>query len=350
VVSRVGFPSGFQLVIWVIAVLASVPLVRPALVFRKNDEVLATSEVASMTNLLVARNALIALNAIFAAYNALDVANLWAGSPPSGMSTQVYAHHGAIWLTVALAMMSAVVSALFRGPVATDPNGSLARTLGWIWLAQGVLLATGTYRRIGIHIATSGLSSLRIAGILGTTVVVIGVGLVAYKLFARRSMMWLVRRQLDAFALAVVVFAIAPTHLISARVNVERIEHGEYRPLVHISEQASEVESAAALLPLLRHPDVRVRQGVAAHLRHERIQLSVDHVQRSPLLVRDVVSVRTAVKLDARQDELQSLLGPLDRHRDAEAASVLHELQLAANRGEDLAKVKALDVVQAPAN
>lgn len=337
-----GLPSAYQLVIWVAAAIASVPLLRPALVFRKDDDTLAVSDVASSTSLLVARNALVALNAIFAAYNALDVAHLWAGSPPSGMSTQAYAHHGAVWLTVALAMLTAVVSVLFRGSVATDPNGKLARVLGFAWIAQGGLLATGTYRRIGIHITTSGLSSLRIAGIMGTTVVVLGLFFVAYKLFARRSTMWLVRRQLDSVAVALVLFAIAPTHLLGARLNVERVSRGEYRPLVHIYEQAREEESAAALLPLLDHPDVRVRQGVACYLQLEHGSLRHERARPSSFFARDLASARAFTALDARARDLEELVGTREKNPSVNGCSVLENLQLAANRDESLDSVKPM--------
>ena len=127
-------------------------------------------------------------------------------------------------------------------------------------------------------------------GILDTTLVVAGLVAVALKLRRRHTLTWLVRRQLDAFAVALVLYAVFPTHLVSARVNVARIENGEYRPVLHMFRQSTQPESAASLLPLLGHSDVRVRQGVAALLEHEREVLSHDVGAQASWRERDVAT------------------------------------------------------------
>ena len=76
--------------------------------------------------LIVARNALVPLNVVFFIYNALDASYLWAGAPPPGVTERQYAHEGAAWLTVALALLTVVVGVMFRGPLAHDPQGKTA--------------------------------------------------------------------------------------------------------------------------------------------------------------------------------------------------------------------------------
>jgi hypothetical protein len=286
--------------------------------------------VATKTSALVARNALVLLNAMFLLYNVLDATCLWAGAPPKGVTTQAYAHQGAFWLTVALAMLTAVVGYFFRGALAHDPNAKLQRILGYTWMAQGLVLALGTYRRIAIHVAYSGLSDLRIVGILGTTLVVGGMALVAFKLHRMRSFGWLVRKQLDAFAIALVLYAVMPTHYVASRVNVTRIERGEYRPLVHMFRQSDSTESAAELVPLLDHSDLRVRQGVAALLLDKRDELKKDVDAESSFRQRNVAERRTLAALDDASPRMLETLGKADR---SEARNVLLELARVSNDG-----------------
>jgi hypothetical protein len=292
---------------------------------------------ATPVALAVSRNALVMLNLLFLAYNALDAAYLWSGSPPAGMRTQQYAHAGAFWLTVALVMLTAVVGVMFRAALAHDGRAASARTLAYVWCTQGAVLAAGTYRRIAIHIAKSGLSDLRIVGILGTTRVATGVVLVAWKLRERRTFTWLVRRQLDAFALTAALYAVVPTHLASAHVNVARIGAGEYRPAMHMFRQAASEESVAAVLPLLDHSDVRIRQGVAAILEEERERLRAG--EPAAWRERSFAATRAIAVLDAAGPKIAATLGNVDR-RDARRS--LYEVTRVANEDRSLEEILAV--------
>ncbi|MDB4944663.1 MAG: hypothetical protein JWP97_4197, partial [Labilithrix sp.] len=339
----VGLPSVGHLFFWGFVVVGAVTLLRPATRLARGGEAAVVTGESSPLARTTARNTLGALNALFLAHNALDAAYLWSGAPPAGLDTRHYAHEGAFWLTVALVMLTAVVSVLFRGPLASDPQAKAARALAFLWMGQGVVLALGTYRRIAIHVGHSGLSDLRIVGILGTTLVVAGLGLVAWKLRHRRSFTWLLRRQLDALVLTLVVYAVLPTHLVSARVNVARIEGGEYRPVLHMFRQSMKAESADALVPLLRHPDVRVRQGVAALLERTRAQLEREvhgsAGERPTWRERDLASERALAALDAAAPLIAATLGAVDR--DA-ARDALLDVSRIANEGSSLEELLAV--------
>jgi hypothetical protein len=326
----VGVPSPLRVGVWIVATVAAVALLRPACRLAKGSEAAPRELEATPTSVLVARNALYALNVLFLLYNALDAAYLWSGAPPAGMRTQQYAHQGAFWLTLALVMLTGVIGVMFKGPLAHDPRAARSRTLAYAWMGQGLVLALGTYRRIAIHIGNSGLSDLRIVGILGTTLVVVGVVTVAVKLRHGRTLTWLVRRQLDAFAVALVLYAVFPTHLASARINVARIENGEYRPLLHMFRQSTQPESAGTLVPLLRHDDLRIRQGVAALLEHERERLRAEVDAQRSWRARDVATRRSLEALDEAAPAIGEALGSVDR---AAARQVLLELSRVANEG-----------------
>ena len=339
IASVVAFPSPLRIFFWAISLVAAFALLRPAIRLAQGSEAAVADGEATPTSLLVARNALGALNVLFFLYNALDAACLWSGATPAGMTTQKYAHAGAFWLTIALVMCTGVVGVMFRGPLSHDARAKTSRTLAYVWMAQGLVLALGTYRRIAIHIAHSGLSDLRIVGITGTTLVVAGVVAVALKLHRRHTFTWLVRRQLDAFALALVLYAVFPTHLVSARVNVARIEGGEYAPVLHMFRQSQQPESAAELLPLLQHKDLRVRQGVAALLETEQKSLAAGVGQQGSWRERDVASRATIQKLDAAGPQISAVLGTVDR---SAARHVLLELSRVADEGRSWEELLAV--------
>ncbi len=284
-VSGAGWvPSPVRCVFWAGCAVVAAALLRPAIrSITGLDARLGTAHVSeagdaapAASRLALARNGMIALNALFLGYNALDAVYLWGGHAPSGITHTEYAHAGTAWLTVAFVLSTIVLGALFRGPIEHHAHGRLARGLAHAWAAQNFLLAAGTFRRITMYIAYSGLTQLRIVGIFGTTLATLGLAIVVYKLARRRTMLWVLHRQLDALALAVAVFIVAPTDDLAMRYNAARIAADQYRPLLHLYEQPIRPEAVPALLPLLDHPDPVVREGVAVIAAAQRDRLRAD--------------------------------------------------------------------------
>lgn len=307
-----GRPTFTHALVWSLAAIAGVALVRPAISLAARPGRWDAAGEPTAMRVAIARNSMIGVNGLFLAYNALETAHLYVGRPPEGMSTQVYAHHGVAWLTVALVLLTVVVAVLFRGPLVTHPAGRGARALAMLWIAQGLLVAVGAGWRIGLHVADSGLSTMRIVGILGTALVVIGVVLVGRAVRRARTASWLVTRQLDAFLVVVVLFAVAPTQWLSAQVNVWAIERGAIAPLLHMRAQSRDAESAAALLPLLDHPSPVVRQGVGAMLDRERLRLHEELLRRRSWRERDLLTAAARRALVEAEDRITLARGRSD--------------------------------------
>lgn len=307
------FPSFGRIVTAISLAFGAILLVRPALFRSKRVEAADTTGESTARGLRMSRNALVPLNVVFFAYNALDAAYLYAGAPPPGMTERQYAHQGAAWLTVGLVVLNAVVGFMFRGALAHDERAKRTRILAYVWLGQGFVLALGTFRRLSIHITTSGLSNFRILGIFGTGLVTFGLVLVALKLTRRRSFTWLLRRQLDALVIAGLGFSLLPTHRVSAPVNVSRAMAHEYQSLVNVEEQAAEAESAAALLPLLEHDDERIRRGVAALLLNERDALRVRTRASLRWADGDLATAGALRDLEKATPKLEAVLGDVER-------------------------------------
>jgi hypothetical protein len=341
VANVVSFPSPLRIFFWFSVLAGGAVLLRPGVWTSRGAEAASTDGEAAETSVQIARNALIGLNALFVAFIGLDAKFLIIGAAPAGMTTQDYAHQGAFWLTVALLMLTAVIGFFFRGPLAHDASVPVekVRTLAYAWMGQGLILALATYRRIAIHIAHSGLSDLRIVGILGTTLVVSGVLLVALKLKKQKTFTWLVRRQLDAFAITAVVYSLTSTHALGAAVNVQRVEHGEYRPLLHAFAQSHHAESVTTYLPLLHHHDQRVREGVAALLLEERTRLRRDVAEQTSWRSRDLASRHALAQLET--PDLDLALG--NASPDA-AKDVLLQIAHVANEDRSLEEILSIPI------
>ncbi len=282
--SLAWFPSPLRVLFWGLCALAAAGILRP--VTRElagldarlgpGEALAAVDEEAPDARITLARNGMLALNVLFVAYNALDAVYLWIGRAPEGVSHTDYAHGGAAWLTVALVMSTIVLGVLFRGPLATDPKGKVARALAYAWAGQNLVLAAGTFRRITMYVSYSGLTSLRMVGIFGTALATAGLVIAVVKLVRRRTVLWVLRRQLDAFALAVALYAVTPTGWIAMRYNVARVEAAQYRPLLHLFQQPLTAEAVPELLALTTHADPTVAAGAAALLLGEEELLALE--------------------------------------------------------------------------
>lgn len=268
-----GLPTLSHVMFWAVSGLSVLALLRP---FRTEPPVDATADdpahslaqtaAASASHVATARNLLIGLNALFFAHNALDAVYLWAGRLPPGIGHTQYAHEGAFWLTVALAMSTAVLGWVFHGMTREDPSSRALRVLAYVWAAQNLALSAGTFERIWKYVDFSGLTSLRLVGVAGSALVSVSFALIVWKVHFDRSLLWLVRRDLDAFVIGVALFTALPTDGWVSGFNASRIARAEFRPLLHLIQQDLSAESVEGMIPLLSHDDVQVREGVAARL------------------------------------------------------------------------------------
>ena len=188
------------------------------------------------------RNTLIVLTVLFAAYLAFEFQTLWFREFPQGFHYSGYAHEGAAWLTVALALATVMLSIMFRGSVLRDPRMSLLRKLSWLWSLENVILALAVYNRLSIYVNFNGMTRMRTIGLLGITAVLVGFLLVVRKITRRHDFRWLVRRQLWTLAFAIYLYSVLPIDAWVMRHNVNRILSGDLTPSVQISVHQTSAE------------------------------------------------------------------------------------------------------------
>lgn len=225
------------------------------------------------------RNTLVTVIALFAVYLVFEFQTLWFREFPKGFYYSGYAHEGAFWLTVALALTTLTLSLVFRGRILDDPRQRRLRRLAWVWSLENLLLAAAVYHRLLIYVGFNGMTRMRVVGFCGISAVVVGFLLVLWKILAGRDFVWLVRRQLWALFLFVYLYAVLPVDALVMRYNVQRILNGDPAPSVQISVHPIDPDGLLQLVPLLKSDNEVIREGVRALL-SEQYEQALDRVRQ----------------------------------------------------------------------
>lgn len=275
--------SIFEMVFWLLVACVAVGLLRPALKNAMWDDLqrpittrhatMPADEKAS-TLIPAFRNTLIAVVTLFAIYLIFEIRTLWFREFPPGFHYSGYAHEGAAWLTCALALVTALLSLIFRGGVLHDAQLSGLKKLAWLWSAESFVLAIAVYNRLFIYIGFNGMTRMRTIGLLGITCVVVGLIFVVRKINGHHGFVWLLRRQLLTVAAAVYLYVLLPVDWLVMRYNVQRIVAGDPVPSVQISVHPIDAEGWLALSPLLDCKDEIIRDGLRA-MHRERLASAV---------------------------------------------------------------------------
>lgn len=208
------------------------------------------------------RNTLIAVSLLFAIYLVFEFNTLWLRAFPKGFYYAGYAHQGAAWLTIALALATACLSLIFRSSTLIDPRLPQLKKLAWIWSIENVLLAIAVYNRLGIYIQFNGMTRMRVLGLFGISAVLIGFVLVVLKIKRHRSFAWLIHSQIWAATLLAYILSITPVDFLIHRYNSYQILNGHLAPAVQISEHPVSKGGWLSLIPLMHCDDPLIREAI----------------------------------------------------------------------------------------
>jgi len=320
--------SVFEVLFWLFVLWLSTGLLRPTVheggAQQPNGAAQSYSPAAPAPLYAAYRNTLCAVIALFMLYLIFEFRTLWFREFPTGFYYAGYAHEGAAWLTLALALATAILSLIFSGRTLHDPRLATLRRLAWIWSLLNFLLAIAVYHRLLIYIGFNGLTRLRIVGLLGITAVVIGFFLVLWKLTRGQSFAWLVRRQLWTVALMVYLYALLPIDALVVRYNVARIMGGDPKPAVQFAVQPITAEGILLMDPLLSCPDPIIQEGARALLAEadRNAQATINRQEQAGWTAYQIVDHLLAERLSVRRPEWKDYL---DRAKWAEAISRFKE-------------------------
>lgn len=212
------------------------------------------------------RNTLVMVISLFAAYLIFEFQTLWFREFPQGFYYSGYAHEGAAWLTVALALATLLLSMIFRGRILDDPRQTRLRQLAWIWSIENLFLAGAVFNRLFIYVGFNGMTRMRVVGMLGVASVVGGFLLVLRKIARNHDFVWLIRRQLWTVSFAAYLYTVLPVDAFVNSYNVRRVLRGDPAPSVQISVHPTSAEGYLQLEPLIHCDNKTIRQGIRAML------------------------------------------------------------------------------------
>ncbi|QDT36692.1 DUF4153 domain-containing protein [Stratiformator vulcanicus] len=320
-------PQGSQIIFWCIVAIIFIGLVRPLVwpAFLDSLGKFSSHETPAEITTTTApalyhaayRNTLIALVALFTVYLAFEFKTLWFREFPSGFHYSGYAHEGAAWLTVALALATATLSWMFRGHGVDEPRKLVLLRLAWVWSALNFLLAVAVYHRLMIYVDFNGMTRMRVVGFLGVTAVVIGFALVVYKISRGRSFIWLIRRQLWTLALMIYLFVVAPVDYLAHSYNVRRILAGDPAPAVQLSVHPIDDGGLLALPAALQSDNAVIREGARAIL-SERLEEFRSRCPTEPWDRHQFATEQLEARLTEMRDELDTFID-IEARRKARA-------------------------------
>ncbi len=263
-------PGPLEVVFWIGVAWLAAGLLRPALGGPEDDfvqvEVVQANEVVTASLYAPFRNTLVSVIGLFVAYLVFEFQTLWFREFPAGFHYSGYAHEGAAWLTLALALATVLLSVIFRGQVLRDSRVGRLKWLAWLWSALNLLLAAAVVHRMLIYVEFNGMTRMRVVGFLGIGSVVGGFVFVVAKIVQRRDFRWLIRRHLWTVTFAGYLYCVLPVDSWVNQYNVRRILDGDSAPSVQISVHPTSAEGLLQLMPLLECSDPLVRNGVSALL------------------------------------------------------------------------------------
>lgn len=258
--------DGMEILFWIMSAWLVLGLAYPATTRVLQAREGVRREAVPYTGYKAVRNSLLSVIALFAVYLVFEFMTLWFREFPKGFYYAGYAHEGAAWLTVALALATLLLSIFFRRSTLLDPRVSRLKILAWIWSAENFLLAIAVYNRMAIYIDFNGMTRMRVVGIFGITAVAVGFAWVIVKIARQRDFLWLLRYQLWTVACAVVLYAILPVDYFVHRYNADQILSGKLAPSVQIPTHETSAEGVLPLVALVHTQDPIIRDGIRATL------------------------------------------------------------------------------------
>ena len=141
------------------------------------------------------------LNLLLGLVNAIDLVQLWPNQvlPEDSESYSQYLHNGVQMLIISIILAIGIILFFFRGFSNFLKEAKWLKVLGFIWIAQNVILLASTAIRNQMYVEAYGLSHKRIGVFIYLLLATTGLILTLYKLALKKNNGFLFRKNAWAF-------------------------------------------------------------------------------------------------------------------------------------------------------
>jgi uncharacterized protein DUF4153 len=279
-----------RMLTWLLWLMLFAALIRPVVrswianLLARCTENLEPPKNMQSSNYATAVSTLLSVNLLFLLFNIQDSVYLYFKAElPPGIAYYKFAHNGCGWLTVGLILSTAVIGLIFRGRMNFHPRGGLLRALACVWVLLNGVMAVGALRRLQMYVNYNGLTRLRLVGLYGVVLVIVGLAVMVWKVRKAKNFAWLVRRDLLAFWIIAVLLALTPRDTVCVQYNVSEVMSGNHRPLATIMGKTWAAGALPRMIPLLDYEGEKqetIRKGVAGLLGRRLLKLRAATTER----------------------------------------------------------------------
>ena len=232
---------------------------------------------------------LIGINLAFLIATSTDIAFLWFGNVPEGISQTEYLHDGAESIIWASVLASGVLIFLFRRDGSARETAP-CRFLGYLLVAQTFLLALSVYVRLYHQISDYGFTPRRIEAAEALLLGLAGLAILVIYMVRSGKLMRYVKTCVATMALMVFAFTVNPPGHLAGSLNLAYMDsHPQWK------FQASDFRYG--------HLDVADNLDFACHVleRNTRAMESLQFAVTKKAYAEDVEELRTKIRYEADQ-------------------------------------------------
>jgi len=180
------------------------------------------------------------LNVMLLVVNVLDVIYLWITKQlPAGMTLSDYLHQGTTTLIISIIFAILIILFYFRGYINFSEKNKSIKWLAFIWLLQNVFILISTAYRNLLYVSEYNLTYKRLGIYIWLTLTLIGLITTIYKLYRKKTNLYLFKANGWAFFIFFILFACFNWDSIITKFNIQNSKSVDKNYLVELTSPAT---------------------------------------------------------------------------------------------------------------